>query len=177
MTGCGRSRPRWLRDRDDRCVMGIIPPRSSHRAGFAALRSPPPASTRCDARQDDASLPFEGVPETWFVDDAFCSCVESRRQLLQRLLPPIWDESPAHRDKLGRAGTGRTVPRYDRKPRMTIRSGSAEFGWLRQLGLSSPPESLLAPGIVDPRSSRAARSTKASSACISASIAFSRRRL
>src|SRR5258707_2749612 len=42
----------------------------------------------------------ERIPEHRLVGNSLRSCVEARRQLLQGLLPPPWNEPPAHRDEL-----------------------------------------------------------------------------
>src|SRR5260370_24134449 len=42
----------------------------------------------------------ERIPEHRLVGNSLRSCVEARRQLLQGLFPPPWNEPPAHRDEL-----------------------------------------------------------------------------
>src|SRR5262249_22830467 len=46
--------------------------------------------------RDHAPIALEGVAEHRLVGDALRTCVEARRQLLQRLFPPPWNEAPAH---------------------------------------------------------------------------------
>jgi hypothetical protein len=45
-------------------------------------------------------MTLERIAECRLVSDAFRSCVEGRRQLLQGLFPQVRNEAPAHRHKL-----------------------------------------------------------------------------
>src|SRR5262249_26317307 len=48
------------------------------------------------AGRNDAPMPLEGIAEHRLISDALCTGIEARRQLPKRLVPPPWNEPPAH---------------------------------------------------------------------------------
>ena len=108
--------------------LSTLPSRSADEIGLFAVGLGAPFTVA--ARRDDTAMTLERVAKHRFIFDAFRSSVEGRRQLLQRLLPPIGNEPQRIRTSsvapLADLTTSTVISRRDVVVGLEIASGTPE---------------------------------------------------